>query len=69
MAYTHKFGAFDVGVSAQQVKKDGSATRNEMGLGLGYELYKNMTAYLDVSRLKKNNNEGDAVEIGLKYAF
>jgi hypothetical protein len=69
VALTHKMGAFDVGVSAQQVKAGTAASRNEFGLGFGYEVYKNMTAYLDISRLKKANNEGDAVEIGVKYAF
>lgn len=69
VAFTHKMGAFDVGVSAQQVKEGTAASRNEFGLGFGYEVYKNMTAYLDISRLDKTNKKDDAVEIGVKYAF
>lgn len=69
VALTHKMGELDFAVALQNVDVEGAAARNEMLFGVGYTPYKNMTLYVDMTKLDKANNEGDAVEFGVKYAF
>lgn len=65
----YKMGQFDVGVAFQNLEETGKDKRTEMSLGLGYKPFKNMTFYFDVLKTDKAKKEGDALEVGVKYAF
>jgi hypothetical protein len=36
---------------------------------VGYNMFKGMQVYFDLNGLDKANNEGNVVEVGVKYAF
>jgi hypothetical protein len=66
----YDMGAVDLTLASQRVKPSNSSTsRTETTYGIGYEAYKNMTVYLDMSKMDKANGEGDVTEIGMKYSF
>lgn len=65
----YKVGAFDMGVAMQNYEETGKDKRTELALGVGYTPFKNMTVYFDVLKADKSKKEGDAIEVGMKYAF
>lgn len=65
----YKMGAFDVGFAAQNLDETGKAKRTEISLGLGYTPFKNTVVYVDMRKLDKVKDEGNVVEMGMKYAF
>jgi predicted porin len=68
-ALVYTLGQFDLGFALQNVDKDGAAKRTEWSAGVGYNVFKGMQVYFDLNGLDKANNEGNAVEVGVKYAF
>lgn len=65
----YKMGEFDIGFAAQNFEETGKDKRTEVSLGLGYTPFKNTVVYVDMRKLDKVKNEGNVVEIGMKYAF
>lgn len=65
----YKMGAFDMGLALQNLDETGKDKRTELSLGVGYTPFKKMTVYFDMLKTDKSKNEGDAIEVGMKYAF
>jgi len=66
---TYAMGDLNLGFATQQVKEDLKAKRNEWVASVGYNLYKGMEIYLDLNGLDKAKDEGNVVELGIKYSF
>ena len=65
----YKMGAFDMGVAMQNYDETGKDKRTELSLGVGYTPFKKMTVYVDMLKKDAAKNAGDALEVGMKYAF
>ena len=66
----YELGAFDFALATQKVKPSGSAkATTETTFGVGYQVYKDMTVYLDMGKFGADKGEGDVTEIGLTYSF
>ena len=66
----YDMGAVDLTLASQRVKvSTNSASTTDTSYGIGYEVYKDMTIYLDMTKMGATNGEGDVTEIGVKYSF
>lgn len=64
----YAMGDLNLGLAVQQ-RKEGSDKFNEWSAGIGYTIFKGMETYIDLRGLNKPKNEGDLVEVGLRYSF
>jgi hypothetical protein len=66
----YDMGAVDLTLASQRVKTSTSSiSTTETAYGIGYEVYKDMTIYLDMTKMGATNGKGDVTEIGVKYSF
>lgn len=66
----YEMGPVDFKLATQRVKPSGtSKSETETTFGVGYEVYKNMTIYLDMGKFGADKGEGDVTEIGMTYSF